>query len=418
MSAIKKTAQVQELPTVKLNTTQKVYNHGKKNDFPAQLINLVSSSGLAGNCINTLALYMGGEGLVFKKGSTTTPRMEDVLKHINRDIMPEFIRNYCLFEVKSVQVNHNGLGEITSLSTADSSALRLGEMTGFNVFPHIKSCGDWPNANEKFNATYPERFLQTFDLWEGKVKAKVAFDKNIQNQNPTPPSVYYDVDLNAGDVIYPTPYWFSGANAIYLDAEIIVWQVDNIDNNFNAAFLVFVRENLDALDADGKPKVLGVKDRLDERFTGSSRNGKNGGRYVLLYGDTEANKAMEIEAIPNTNTDKMFLALYEKVHQSVSETFGVPLALINGTMTSSLGSKEMLNAANLFNNTLYPKQQRLAFYFEKIVKDFEGWPEGVDFGLEIKPNLPYVEIPDLVYSQMTTEQLFEHFNIDIKPTAI
>src|SRR5690606_38829695 len=97
-------------------------------------------------------------------------------------------------------------------------------------------------------------------------------------------------------------------------------------------------------------------------------------------------------------------------HQSVTETFGVPNALVNGVQSSSLGSKELINAITLFNNGLYPQQKQIASYFQRVVKDFEGM-EGVEFELEIKPNQPVSEIPESVLARLDNNTIFEMYGV-------
>ena len=399
-------AEVQQAPLVRFNTKYDIYNWGKNNDFPTTLIKLIGYSGLASQCLDIRARYLMGEGLRAVQGSNPNPLLDRVLKHINRDVLPELVRNYCLIPALITNVQHNAIGEVTGLAPMDNSAFRYLKMTEPGKFAGAAFAGDWKHAKEKFDPQYPERHLEKYPIWEGKKQAEVHFAEGLSPKG----HVYIETMLRPGDVVYPTPAWYGGGNVIYLDGQIMVWQIDNIDNNFNADFIVYHNGDLSGVDEDGKPLVEKVKADIRKRFSGTSDNGKDGDRFVLIANPSGALKPLEIVAIPNTGSDKMFTELYDKVHQSLTEAFGVPMALINGAQKSTLGSKELLNAVALFNNSLISEQRAICYYFERIIKDWVGM-NGLEVELEIVPNVPISEVPDLVYQRMNDATLFDYFGI-------
>lgn len=400
-------AEVQKSPIVRFDSKYKTYRWGTKNDFPNALLKIIGYSGLASQCLDVTALYLMGEGVKVTKDTAPNARLDAILKHVNRDVMPELCRNFALIPALVTNVQHNALGEVKKLVPMDNTAFRFMEMTEPNKFSGVAFSGDWKNANEIFNAQYPERLLTKYPIWEGKEEAKAAMEMDVAKNG----HIYIETMLRPGDNIYPTPAWFGGANVVYLDGQIMVWQIDNIDNNFNADFIVLVNGDLSGVDENGVALVEKYKADFRRRFSGTSDQGGKGDRFVLMGVPTDAKVPFEIKPIPNSGSDKMFTELYDKVHQSLTEAFGVPMALINGAQKSSLGSRELLNAAALFNNQLLPKQKAICYYIERIVKDFEGMG-GVEFELEITPNIPVAEVPDLVYDRMNDATLFDYFGIN------
>src|SRR5690554_3685315 len=105
-------AKVQTSPVISFDTRNEIYKWGKDNLFPNELIKLIGRSGLAAQCLDVSGRYLGGEGLV---ANIEHPKLDKILKQINRDVLPELARGYAFLPALVVNVQHNALGEVTKL---------------------------------------------------------------------------------------------------------------------------------------------------------------------------------------------------------------------------------------------------------------------------------------------------------------
>lgn len=407
-------AKVQVAPKVvqKNKNGIQIYAWGEDNNWPTDAIRLVGNSGTATQCLDLIGRYLMGEGL---KYDGDNPTVQFVVDKINKEVLPEVCMNFAFLPMLATNPTINGLGEITDLKPLDNSALRSGLVDEELKTDEWWACGDWPNAKPVFDPKYPERLAIKYYVYKGKQGEKMRFAQYADNlaEWKSLKHIIIDAFKGRGDTIYPTPTWWAGANAIYLDGKSMIFQVDNMDNKFNADVLVRVKENLDGIDEFGRNKRQKVKDDLTEMFTGSSDEGKKKSRFVLVDG-VEA--PFEVTAIPNNNSHEMYNAIFNTANGVIAKVFGVPKAILNGDVTGSgFSTKQIIDSITLFNNGLYPLQQQIASYFAGIVQNWQNVNESVY--LEIVQNNPLSEIPSEVIARMSDEQLFEMYGINTTPNA-
>jgi hypothetical protein len=409
-------AKVQVSPRVRYSTKNglNVYAWGETNNWPSEAITLVGNSGTATQCIDKIGRYLMGEGLRYDGNDA---KVKSVVEYINKTVLPEVCMGFAFIPILATNPSVNGMGEITDLKPIDNTTLRSGEVDSDLNTDRWWTCGDWPNAKIVFDPKYPERLAIPFDVYQGKEGEKQRYQAHLEagklDDWKKLKHIIIDTFKGRGDTIYPTPTWWAGANAIYLDGQSLIFQVDNLDNNFNATIIVHIKENLDGIMESGESKRDYVKKELKSKFTGSTENGGEKDRFIMLDG-IEA--PIEITDIPNGATHQMYDSIYRTANDTIAKVFGIAKQLLSGEGASGIGStKQIIDAITLLNNDLYPIQQQIARYFSSIVNNWAGVQEKVS--LEIIQNMPLSELPAEVIKRMSSEQMFDMFGIKSTPNA-
>jgi hypothetical protein len=137
-------------------------------------------------------------------------------------------------------------------------------------------------------------------------------------------------------------------------------------------------------DAEGKETKQTKGEAFNEYLTTQFAGTKKGGKTITLWSDDSQNFP-SIEAFPNSNNEKLFIAMEELTKKNIVQAFGIPNLIANIETAGKLGgSDEINNAVALFNGntemyrTLREEMWELILQFYKTpykggvkIKEFE-----------------------------------------------
>ena len=388
------TAQAPESLSVfdqKENTSLKVINYGDKNDYPQELIRIVSESPIATACLDTRAKYMTGDGLIADKDTDFSKK---ILKNLNFDVWEQICYSWQWFEGVGLHLKFSLNSDITNIENQEFSTIRLGLPTKQNEkIRYAKLSESWEQEKKysKFKAkeillyneaeisAFLKDFNQQFD--EGKKTADDFREWNgaldiVRRRRP-------------GQLYYPNPIYSSANGWIYVDGQIQKFHSKNIDNNFTPGFIVYVPFDLSGKDDKGRDKKDAFKEEIKKQWLGA----ENAGEPAVLYGKTPES-APQIIPFSSNGNDKLYLALQSLIVDNICTATKVPPALANIRVEGGINTNKdfIINEFDKFLNTeIKPDQNRVLERLNTLIQKVEGY-DGTK--LSVSNSRPLAYIPD------------------------
>lgn len=204
-------------------------------------------------------------------------------------------------------------------------------------------------------------------------------DQKTSKPYGQPGQIFYIYTPKAGEEDYPLPPQWPGLEALLTEAAYESYDLSEVRRGFRAkGILVMLGEVNDTIkDADG----LTDKDHQDallRRYTVAGADEQGQEREDVLVLDAKSKEEAPLWIPMNTTTDLKWLSeKKESVGQEICRHIGIPPILAGFAKAGQLGAvQELVNAAQLTQNSLEPLRQLLLRAFWRLMPTLTGLQPG------------------------------------------
>lgn len=318
---------------------------GEDNQLPADLYEQYCKNVYVGSIINTTLDYIMGGGIELSaemdrhiKNKMVRSLKESVRisnqKHYNRvmdavntkydsleDLVRKSVKDKLIFGNYALDSYFTVTGDLTELEYEDMSKVRFTES---KTSVKIADRG-WSNYSGI-----------------GDIRTRPLFTPYQYNS----PSVF--IPCIDDRTIYPLPYYFSSAEAIAVDSEICVYNLNTLKNSFSPFLMIKVPSM-------GDGKLEEISNELKKKGTGA-----RGLKYILIE-DNGSGVNVGIDSIPQEKLGDRFSILDSSNEKRIFIGFGMPKQLIGGLAESTgFNDQDYFPAYKLyFDAKIYPFREQL-----------------------------------------------------------
>ncbi len=199
---------------------------GLDNLFPQNLLEAIKDSPTAQACIGVKARFIEGNGFL-------NPDLARMVVHRSGLRLDELLRrvsqNFAPFEVISLHVGYNGLGQITDIRPVGTEIIRLGEPDDLGytfqagIFPFIAS---QLTPNKKNEHARINLFNPNPDVVQEQIELAGGISKY-------PGQLIYETFWMPGDETYHSPSYLACIKDIETEAELSTYDYKTVTNGFN-----------------------------------------------------------------------------------------------------------------------------------------------------------------------------------------
>lgn len=386
------------------DTSKKIINYGKSNNFPQEIVKIIQQSPIANACVETHAKFLYGDGLYFETPEGQTPDFANKLKAIfNESFYQTICYDMAYFEALGLIQKWDLNGKLTNVKQQDFSTIRLGipNEKDFEI-TYAMISANWQEENK--NKRYKAVRIDLYDDIQTKFKIdKYNTNNEIEEFQKWLGTLLYIRRYKPGQMYYSQPKFTSALKWIYADGQIQNFHANNIDNSFAPAFIVKVNYKLTGLDEDGVPMKESLRNYISEKLTGAD----NGGKFAILDGQTK-DGAIEIIPFTQSTSHEMYITLQSLIRDNIATAFQVPPVLANIQVAGKLGTaKEIADASMYYQNAVIKHDQNLLMYhLNKLAKLMDGY-DGTT--IKVSNSIPLAFIVDTFASNFTEEEIREAF---------
>lgn len=298
------------IPVFKETRSKDYIKYGDDNEYPDYLTYLFNKSPKHNAIIGGKAKYIFGKG--YENGDMIINRLNESLNDISRKALLD-VEIYGGFKLEIIW---NRGGKISEIYHVDFSCIRKGKEDGF----YYKECWKEGNRDE-------EKFIIAFNPSE-----------------PTGSQIYEYNEYRPGVRYYPLPGYIGSNNYIETDIEISKYYLSAIRNGMMPSKMIQFFKG-DPTDE----KKREIEKRFGNKFAGA----ENAGKFIMVFNDSNATRAVEINDLSATELDKQFIELNKTTQQEIFSGHLVTSPMLFGIKTEGQlgGNAELKIAYSIFQNT-------------------------------------------------------------------
>lgn len=395
---------------------RKYVTYGKKNQYPEFLKKLAMRSGLHSSIMLTKTNLTTGEGLAFKVIGGKEGEANDERKKEAEDYLKGIGVDYKLrHKISWDQVLYGGV-YVQEAYGQDTNGDRILKRLWKERFEHMRI---GKSQEIQFGRIVKDHYQ--YNNWTsttpvGKRGAtpimtkEWAKENNIKEDNLSA-LLYMEHPTRE---VYPRPDYESesGIMSIMLDSEITLFDVAELKNGLNAAYIVtFMRNDYTQQNAEKEKQIREEEDNfIRSSMTGAANNSRVIVRRVKP--NKAGGKPMDIEPIPSHNTAERHSVITKRKDIGILTSHGLPTPELGGIPDLQKGglssqAEKLITALEIFHyNRIKPNQRIQEEYFNEILKD--GGIDDVEVNI-INSNPVSRIISDALFKWAFTENEIREF---------
>jgi hypothetical protein len=387
------------------NTNLNIINFGTNNKFPNELIAIINESPIATACVATKAKYMTGDGIVV---AGETPFAKRLAAIITNRKWESICNGFAPFEAVGLRYKFNGNGNIIDILPTDYASIRLGLPNTDDEIHKAFVSKNWPLYQGKSKVNRDLYTPKEIDIWRGEKTVR-----EIQELADAEPLAIKDHKgalkivrrERPGQLYYTNPKIASAQGWIYVDGQVQIFHVRNVDNGFNPNMLIYVPFDLSGVDEEtGESKMEAFKKQVKDKWLGA----ENGGTPAVLQG-MDKESAPQIIPFQNNGNDKLYISLADLIVDHICTVTSTPPIIANIRVSKGL-SHSAQDIINEFDKYLFsevrPDQNLLLEAINEDLKHWEGYDKAmdVDTKLMVSNSRPLQYIPDNQMNDYTEDE--------------
>lgn len=357
---------------------------GQGNTVPVLAMAAAQQSGTAYRCLERRAQFLEGAGFpvparneatgaLLNEAEAGTMGETPVPGHpgkVANDLWAELCSYAAYLNGDAVLVRYNNAGQIGEIHVLPFGAVRK-TINGTYLLNHRFGRKGFKSAETTEHLPFnPDPKWVKKELKEGMALA--ASQKKPYKQ---PGQIFYIYTPKAGEEDYPLPPHWPGLEAVLADAAYARYDLEEVERGFAAkGMLVFIGKQDNATkDEDG----LTAQDRQNETlqlYTGAGAREQGLPREsIMVFDATTVEEAPKWIPMATTVDLKWLSDKKEAVGQEVCRHIGIPPILVGFAKAGQLGVvQEIVNAANLTQNSLEPLRKLLLRAFWRLMPSLNG----------------------------------------------
>nr|UVX78858.1 MAG: portal protein [Bacteriophage sp.] len=333
------------------------YNHGKRNDYPYRIMDLLATSPTFSACVNFAVKSICGNGIDYDTMGEDVSRMANY--NCSWDEFIEAIANdYVVFGSFAFQIIKNNDNRTYSFFHTPYANIRFAKPNEEGIIDTVYICSDWTEYSTKKPIPL-KRFNFTDDETIKRGEAQIFV---YERYNP----------LND---IYATPSWIAATKPIMSEAEYCNYDLKSSTNSFTASGVLTFPST-----SSEEEKTLIIQ-QVTSMFQGS----ENASTVMINFADNPDTAGIKFDKIDSLSDADAFKGANDRVVQRIVSAFNIPskdLIGINTTGASLGGDANKLAVAYKLYEALVGNKSR-----ETIVTAINNAFKlnGIEVELSIKP---------------------------------
>ena len=346
--------------------------YGDSNNYPEFLIEMLAASGLHRAIIEKKVALTLGKGINIEDIS---PNTEEFISNVNPYETMDSLMEKCDYDLEV----HGGYyiqmiwdpntKTVKEMYHMDATRMRVGKPNEFGFVDDYFFFDDLdiPMANnlDVKNAIHYPAFSKTADMSE--------------------PQIYFVKKYSPTNKYYGSPIYESAILDIQTYAEISNFFNSLLKNSFAPSYLIFFTGTPPSPELED-----GIVGALKDKYAGTD----NVGKPMVFFLEDDMTDPI-VKPIETSDLDKQFESLSTQIISNIAVSHQIPRQVVGLETTGSLGgSKEMLEATEIFKTSYIMPQQTTLLNSFNVIMDING----LDF-IEIvnpSPNIMMYEIKDLL----------------------
>lgn len=333
-----------ETPAVRAKQGQKWIDFGKKNDYPDYLSYLYNNSGIHNAIVSGKAYYIFGKGWKIKEGWTQNlAAAQKFLENINtfqtldelskKAIFDRTLNGGCAYLIQW------GMGKIVSIQRQAMKTIRTND-----------DCTEFYVSKEW---TRQMSLAPTWRKPAGQLPAGTITYPKFDPTNKTGSQIYWMIDENPDNDVYPLPEYQAGNTGIETDIECGFFHLNNVKSGFSAGTMITFFIGTDDDDA--------AQDEIERDLKRKTAGTDNAGETLINW-QAPGTEKPEISPLRSNELDKQYEQLAKDTINKILYSHRVTNGLLFGIKTPGElggGRSEFDLAWEHFCNTyVKPKQKQ------------------------------------------------------------
>lgn len=343
-----------EMPSIIEKKNQEWVSYGERNDYPEELLKLLSNSNIHNSIVERKSLMISGKGFTVD----SQPWKEYVKTAEVKNALPiaEFFRNAAgecdldevlrrsardweIFGAFALEVIWSkDFTKVAAINAIDCSLIRTGKPVDGEVKCYF----------------YSENWKKPHQFKPVEIHAFDVNDKEHHRQ------LLYSRRVRSGVKCYGVPRYSGALRWISVDAMMAEFHQANLKNGFNPSMVVkFFRKPPTPEEEDY------IIDGLNQEYQGNSNTGK----VMVFFSDGKEN-APDIAPVSTQGLDKQFIALADQSSSNVLSGHGVVSPELMGiSVPGKLGTSDLINSNIIFEAfEIAPARDKVLNAFETLME--------------------------------------------------
>lgn len=356
--------------------------YGKNNLLPNDIIKYINESGVAKNCVRTLAQFIQADGF----SDTNVAEIKTGVWSYD-SLLGNIATQWSYAYGFALYVYRFADGTIAKVEPAPFEAIRKFDNGDFEVNVTYGQ-PDYKKDAAKKHPPYRGRVTDTTQVLKDK------------NEFESRPEIFYSYIKTPDNPNYPVPDFFAGIEDIITSSELCKFDLSTVRNGFVTSAILTIIGELDD-EVEGKDGLTDME-RFEEelkKFTGEVKdaNGLTGQNRMMVLNAPSTDtvpvlQPFDAKAIYDASNTKR-----EVIERSVCRLFGIHPVLLGYSDAAVLGNQQALsNAVALLNNKVNAIQRHISSAFNELF--------GEDIDFTISTFTPYQFIAPEIMQVLTTDE--------------
>lgn len=358
-----------------------IQTYGEKNDYPQQVVEVVSASPTGKPCVSVYSKFIAGRGFVdqsfYKMAVNGKGQTNDY-------ILDQISRDFSIFGGFALHLNYNANFQVTEIQHLPFETVRFEKLDEEGRFNRVALHPDWGRRFTNLRR-WKKEDIDFIDLYDPDPKVIIRQVEEAGGWAAYKGQVYYF--SNEGEKVYPLPIFDNVLTDMNTQEGISNVSNRNARNNFFTAGMLIDYSNTD----ESQDQENATEKSISE-YQGDME--ANNIAYLQCKDPSEK---PEFISFKGENYDKTFDSTRKSVREDIGAAFNQPPILRAENVGSNFGADLMTNAYKYYNSVTENERLSIERVFEQI---FKNWYAPVNWDDE--DGIPNYSIDPLSYDVRMT----------------
>lgn len=358
-----------------------IQTYGEKNDYPQQVVEVVSASPTGKPCVSVYSKFIAGRGFVdqsfYKMAVNGKGQTNDY-------ILDQISRDFGIFGGFALHLNYNANFQVTEIQHLPFETVRFEKLDEEGRFNRVALHPDWGRRFTNLRR-WKKEDIDFIDLYDPDPKVIIRQVEEAGGWAAYKGQVYYF--SNEGEKVYPLPVFDNVLTDMNTQEGISNVSNRNARNNFLTAGMLVDYLNTDESQDQETETEKSLLEYQDDMQAGN-----------MIYTQCkDPSEKPEFIPFKGENYDKTFDSTRKAVREDIGAAFNQPPILRAENVGANFGADLMKNAYKYYNSVTENERYAIERVFEQI---FKNWYAPVNWDDE--DGIPNYSIDPLSYDVRMT----------------
>lgn len=359
-----------QLLEIKNDKTLGIQTYGINNDFPQQILMLISSSVSAGQGIDNYSKFINGQGfndinlwkqIVNRKGQT----MDFILRMISED--------YAIFGGFCLHFNYNMIYQICEINYVPFEDVRLGSINENGYCDKIKIHWDWTKQFRNLRK-WDKKDIVSIDIYNpNPVMIKTQIEQAGGIEKWRGQVLYFTMN---GNLEYPICNYVSSLVDMSTEQGLSTIDYRNVRNRFLSGGLLVNKKHGNDNTQENKDKDNYNSEENELEFALKSLQTDDNACKIASITVENNDDVPSWIPMQSNNYDKDYTVTKQSVKERIRTSFKQPPLLFSENVSTGFSTDDMQEAYKFYNNKTLQERYDIERVFIEV---FTHWYEENNF---------------------------------------